>query len=43
MGRSRRDMSTRVRDIVMALALCHNVGLFAVIVSMYHIQPLESV
>lgn len=25
MGRGRRDMSTRVRDAVLALATCHNV------------------
>jgi hypothetical protein len=25
--RGRRDMSSRVRDVVMSLALCHNVGL----------------
>ena len=25
--RGRRDMSSRVKDVVMSLALCHNVGL----------------
>ena len=25
--RGRRDMSSRVRDVVLSLALCHNVGL----------------
>ena len=27
--RGRRDMSSRVRDVVLSLALCHNVGLSA--------------
>lgn len=26
--RGRRDMSSRVKDVVLALALCHNVGRF---------------
>jgi phospholipid-translocating ATPase len=26
-GRSRKDMSSRVRDVVLSLALCHNVRL----------------
>jgi hypothetical protein len=25
-GKSRRDMSSRIKDIVFALALCHNVS-----------------
>ena len=31
--RGRRDMSSRVRDVVLSLALCHNVreGLFSII------------
>lgn len=26
--RGRRDMSSRLRDVVLSLALCHNVGIF---------------
>lgn len=27
-SRGRRDMSSRLRDVVLSLALCHNVGVF---------------
>lgn len=35
-SRGRRDMSSRVKDVVMGLSLCHNVSLAKFLVSANH-------
>ena len=39
--RGRRDMSARIRDVVLSLALCHNVRSFLVIFCYHDEQPVS--